>query len=71
MRKVTRKMDLRCQMPWLCWESLFSMLHIFLTDKGSFLIPDLMIYVNYVLIIIVLMFIHVCMSLSNRIMIVL
>ena len=65
-------MDLSCQMPWLCWEQLFSMLCM---NKGSSLNLDLMLSGNYVMTLIMLMFIYVymyvCVSLSDRMMIVL
>lgn len=57
-------------MPWLCWERFFSMLYM---DKGSSLNLDPMLPSNYVVIMIMVMFIyvsmHVCMSLSNKMMI--
>ena len=48
-------------MPCLCWKQLFSMLCILCTYKRSYLDLDLMIYGNYVLIIIMLMSIHAYM----------
>jgi hypothetical protein len=54
--------DLRCQMPWLCWELLFSMLCMLCMNKGSSLNLDLMISGNYVMIMIMLMlYIYICM----------
>ena len=46
-------------MPWLFWELLFSMLCMVSIDKGSYLNLDLMLSSNYVVIMIMLMFIHV------------
>lgn len=61
-------MDLRRQMPWLFWAMLFTMLCI---DKGSFLNLDLMIYGNYVVIMIMLMpiyvYMYICMPLFDRV----
>jgi len=54
-------MDLRFQMPCLCWEFLFSMLCMLCMDKGSFLNLDLMISSNCVVIMIMLMPINVYM----------
>ena len=54
-------MDLRRQIPWLCWEWLFSMLCTVCIDKGISLNLDLMISGNYVMIMIMFMFIYVCM----------
>jgi len=51
-------MDMRRQMAWLCWELLFSMLRISCTHKGRSLNLDIMIFGNYVVIMIVLMFIY-------------
>ena len=50
-------------MPWICWESLFSILCMLEIDKGSPLNLYLMISSNYVVIMIMLMYIciHVCM----------
>jgi len=68
-------MDLRCRLPWLCLERLFSILYMLYMDKGSSLSLDLMLFGVYIMIMIILMFIYVyvyaCMSLSNRMMIVL
>ena len=58
-------------MPWLCWELLFSMLCMLCTDKGSSLNIELMIYGNYVVIMIILtsiyVYMYVCMPLSDRV----
>ena len=68
-------MDQRYHMHLLCWELLFSMLCMCLINKGISLNLDLMLSGNYVMIMIMLMFIYVfmnvCMSLSNKVMIVL
>lgn len=62
-------------MPWLCWERLFPMLCMLCMNKGSSLNLDLMLLGNYFMIMILLMFkyvyMYVCMSLSDRMMIVL
>ena len=64
-------MDLRCQMLWLCWEPLFSMLCMLCTDKENSLNFDLTIFGNYVVIVIMLMsiyvYMYVCMSLSDKV----
>ena len=44
-------------MPWLCWESLFSMFCMLCMDKGSSLNLNVMISSNYVDVYIC---IHVC-----------
>ena len=58
-------------MPWLCQELSFSMLCMLCTDKGSTLNLDLMIFGNYVVIMITLMsiyvYLYVCISLSDRV----
>ena len=68
-------MDLRCHMPCICWELLFSMFRMCSMNRGISLSLDLMLSGNYVMIMIMLMFIYICMcvlrSLSNNIMIVL
>ena len=46
-------------MPWICWELLLSMLCILCMDKGSYLNLELMIYGNYV-VIMILLNIYVC-----------
>jgi len=62
-------------MPCICWELLFSMLHMCCMNKGISLNLYLMLSSNYVMIVIILMFIYVymnvCMSLSDKVMIVL
>jgi len=45
-------MELRYQMPSLCWELLFSMSCMHCVDKGSSLKLDLMNISNYVVIIV-------------------
>lgn len=74
MRKVIEKvkqMDLRCQIPLVCWELFFLMLCMLLMDKGSSINLDLMLLSNYVVIMIIMMSIYVymyaCMSLSDRV----
>jgi len=56
-------MDLKCQVPWISWEFLISMLCMCCTDKCISLNLDLFIFGNFVLIMIMLMTIciHVCM----------
>ena len=58
-------------MPWLCWELLFSLLHICCMNKGSYLNLEHMLSGNYVMIMSMLMFIYVCiyvsMSLFDRV----
>ena len=62
-------------MPWIFSELLFSMLHMCFMNKGISLNLDLMLFGNYFVIMIMLKFIYVymyvCMSLSDRTMIVL
>ena len=63
-------MDLRHQLPWLCWELLLTMLYMLCMDKWSSLNIDLLISSNYVVIMIMLMsiyvYMYVCMALSDR-----
>ena len=58
-------------MTWLSWELFFSMLCMMCMDKGSSLNLDLMIYDNYVMIMIMLMsisiYMDICMSFYDRI----
>lgn len=54
-------MDLRCQILWICWERLFSMLCMMCTDKGSSPNLDIILSCNYVMIMIMLISIYVCM----------
>ena len=62
-------------MPWRCWEQFFSMLCMLCMNKGISLNLDLTLSGNYVMNVITIMFIYVCMyvcmSFSNRMMIVL
>lgn len=53
-------MDLRCHMPWLCWEWLLSMFYM---NKETSRNLYLMLSNNYVMIMIIVMFIciHLCM----------
>jgi len=54
-------MDLKYHMPWLCWELPFSMLCMLCTDKGSSLNLDLMNNGNFVVIMIMIIFIYINM----------
>lgn len=54
-------------MPLLCWEIFFSMLHMHCTNKGISLNLDLMIFGNYVAIMIVSMYIYIYMYVCRHV----
>ena len=56
------------QMPQLCWELLFSMLHMCCAHKGSSLKLNLMISSNYVVSMIMLVSIYVSMYVCKCVM---
>lgn len=54
-------MNLRCHIPWICWELLFSMFFMLCMDKGISLNLNLTISSNYVVFMIMIISIYVCM----------